>query len=332
MSDRGAADARVSVIVPTYNRCSALRRMLQKLEQQSLPPTMFEVVVGVDGSTDSTVEMLESVSAPYSLRWVAGAHGGRAAACNSALRLAEGELVVIFDDDMEPAPTCLDAHRREHAEHPRRCVMGASPIVFDANAPPHVRYVATKFAEHLERLAQPSHRFQLRDFYSGNVSLAREELLAVGFFDERFRTYGNEDLELAHRLVSNRVALAFSPEALAVQRYDKSLGQLAADELSKGRTAVMFAELRPDARAGMRLAALEAQPVHRRALRRVLLWATRAIPKFPSLVLHALRIAGRLAPTRVQRAYPFAFDYLYMLGAERQRRARSLSHARPGTG
>ncbi len=305
----------MSVVVPTFQRREPLRRLLEHLDRQSLPPRMFEVVVGVDGSTDGTIEMLESYAAPYRLRWVAGAHGGRASACNAALRVAEGKLAVIFDDDMEPTEHCLEAHSEEHIGDARRCVMGASPIVVDADAAPHTRYVATKFAEHLERLAQSTHRFRLRDFYSGNVSVARKELLDVGLFDERFRTYGNEDLELAYRLVANGVTLAFSRRAAAAQRYGKSLDQLAADESSKGRTAVLFAAMHPDARAGMRFAAVANQRRRQRAVRCALVAATRVLPSVSSLILQAVRTGEKLAPMRMQRVYPFVFDYFYVLGA-----------------
>jgi glycosyltransferase involved in cell wall biosynthesis len=93
--------------------------------------------------------------------------------------------------------------------------MGAVPMAVKDGAPPHVRYLAAKFDEHLSRLARPDHSFQIRDFYSGNASIRRNELLTAGLFDDRFRSYGNEDLELAHRLVKSGVRLGFSPEAVA---------------------------------------------------------------------------------------------------------------------
>jgi glycosyltransferase involved in cell wall biosynthesis len=323
MNDGLSSEPHVSVVVPTFERCDALRRLLHALRRQSLPPSAFEVVVAVDGSQDGTLKMLESFSSPYPLQWVSQRNGGRATACNAGIRRAQGQIVVIFDDDMEPAPECLEAHCREHHPQSRRCVMGASPIVLEHGDPPHVRYVAAKFAEHLERLAEPGHCFQIRDFYSGNVSVPRRELLAVGLFDERFREYGNEDLELAHRLVANGMALAYSAEAVAVQGYHKSLRQLASDEVSKGRTAVLFASMHPDALPGLKLTALRAQPARRRAFRRALLWATQSVPRVSEVILAAMRGGNRFAPLRAQSAYRFALEYFYMLGAELELRRRS---------
>ncbi len=200
--------------------------------------------------------------------------------------------------------------------------MGAVPITVEDGTPPHVRYQAAKFDEHLARLARPAHRFKIRDFYSGNTSVRREELLAAGLFDDRFRSYGNEDLELAHRLVANGVELGFSAQAVARQHYDKSLRGLASDELAKGRTAVLFAEAHPDALPGLKITALRSQPARRRALRRALLWATRGFGRVPDAVLGAVAIGERLAPNRLQIVYRFALDYFYALGVERELRER----------
>jgi GT2 family glycosyltransferase len=312
----------LSVVVPTFQRCAALERLLLALKSQTLSAAEFEVVVGIDGSTDSTEEMLGSLRAPYGLQWVWQSNAGRAAACNAAIRRAEGDLVVILDDDMEPAPGLLDAHRREHEPGSRRCVMGAVPIAVEDGAPPHVRFLATQFDEHMDRLARPDHRFVIRDFYSGNASLLRTELLAAGLFDEGFRAYGNEDLELAYRLLKSGMQLAFCSAAVARQHYEKSLRGLANDELAKGRTAVQFAATHPDALPGIKITALRRQPVRRRAMRRALLWASRAFHQTPKAVLGVVALSERLAPNRLQPTHGFALDYFYELGVERATQER----------
>ena len=324
---------RVSVVIPTFQRRAALQRLLGALGRQTLSAELFEVVVGIDGSRDGTREALVSFRAPYRLRSIWQPNGGRAVACNSAIRLAEGDLVVILDDDMEPAPGLLEAHQHEHPSGARRCVMGAVPITLEDGDPPHVRYVAEKFNQHLARLARPDHSFQIRDFYSGNSSVRREELMAAGLFDERFREYGNEDLELAHRLVAGGMELGFSIDAVARQHYDKTLRRLASDELAKGRTAVLFAATHPEASLELKITALGAQRVRRRAARRAVLWATRVFSRMPDLVLAAVGVAQRLAPNRMQTVYRFALEYFYALGVERalhERRELPPTAARAG--
>src|SRR6476646_1057313 len=92
----------VSVVIPTYKRRESVLRALRALAGQDLPAASFEVLVSIDGSDDGTREAIDALSTPYRLRRVDGPKRGRAAALNDAIRLAEGEIVVFLDDDMEP--------------------------------------------------------------------------------------------------------------------------------------------------------------------------------------------------------------------------------------
>ena len=49
---------RISVIVSTYNRCDALQVCLQSLFRQTVLPD--EVLVGDDGSTDETAQLIQA--------------------------------------------------------------------------------------------------------------------------------------------------------------------------------------------------------------------------------------------------------------------------------
>jgi len=95
--------------------------------------------------------------------------------CQSGTRsMALGRLgagVEPMDDDMEPVPDCLAAHRRAHAGRPRLAVFGAVPIDMERARSPVEAYVGAKFNRHLEKLAQPGYRFGARDVYTGNVSI-----------------------------------------------------------------------------------------------------------------------------------------------------------------
>lgn len=48
----------LSVIIPTFNRCSHLRELLLNFKAQQNCTTQYTIVVVVDGSTDGTIEML----------------------------------------------------------------------------------------------------------------------------------------------------------------------------------------------------------------------------------------------------------------------------------
>src|SRR6202022_1101099 len=103
-----------SVVIPTYNRRRILLQSLKTLENQSLPPDRFEVIVGVDGSADGTVQALEQLKPPYGLGWVIQSNRGPAAASNAAARRASGDVLVFLDDDQLASPDLIAAHLDAH--------------------------------------------------------------------------------------------------------------------------------------------------------------------------------------------------------------------------
>ena len=100
------AGARVSVIVPTRKRPSLVVAAVSSALDQTLPP--HEVVVVVDGPDDESVDALRALHAPNVRVHVHDSSRGAAAARNSGVRLAEGDLVAFLDDDDSWLPTKLE--------------------------------------------------------------------------------------------------------------------------------------------------------------------------------------------------------------------------------
>jgi glycosyltransferase involved in cell wall biosynthesis len=305
--------------VPTFQRAASVGRLLAGLDEQAMSSDSFEVIVIGDGSTDGTDELVSNRKSAYRLRYLGQPRRGRASACNAGIRASSGELVILLDDDMQPTSGFVHAHVSAHPRGSRRCVVGAAPIVDPAN--PTAEYVAQKFNTHLQRLAQPGHRFGLRDFYSGNASIPVALLDEVGLFDEGFTEYGNEDLELSLRLRAAGIELVFDPDAVAFQRWEKDFPQLARETAQKGSTAVMLARKHPEAEPELQLSQYGASSWAWRALRSLLLHATARWPSVPVLVVRATRIGERLGLTRIPGYYRVALDYFYWVGAFAARRA-----------
>jgi len=322
----------VSVVIPTYRRKASVERALKGLCCQSLPPDRFEVVVSIDGSEDGTRECVAEFRAPFSLRGLWQPNGGRAAACNAGIRAARGALVILLDDDMEPAPHFVASHVEAHVPDKGsagpRGVIGAVPVVVTPDASPIVRYIAEGFAQHLEKLAQPGREIGIRDFYSGNFSVGRETLLRVGLFDESFREYGNEDGELAIRLRAAGVALTYSPDALAWQHYQKDFPGLARDKMASGRTSVVSALRHPESVPAMRIGTYRRGQPKWRLLRALLISATRPLPFLPAWVLAWIRRGERRESPRLKDFYFLALDYFYWLGVRSALREHPEARAR----
>jgi len=314
---------RASVIIPTHQRREALRRALTALAAQSTEAASYEVIVSVDGSSDGSEEMVRSFDAPYELRLTAGPARGRAAACNAAIELARGEILIVLDDDMQPAPAFVERHLAHHPPGSRLCVMGAVPIELDPTSPHAARYTREKFNAHLAQLTEPDHVFVPRDFYSGNASLRTEEMRAVGGFSESFTVYGNEDIDLSLRLRAAGVELRYDAEALARQEYDKDLAALAADTVAKGRTTVQLARGHPDVFGQLRLASPWDGSRPWLTARSVLLWLTRRSDVVRRIALAQAVLLERLGLWRRPLFYRAVLDYAFWAGVEAELRESS---------
>jgi GT2 family glycosyltransferase len=287
------------------------------------------VIVSIDGSEDGTREMVAGFSAPYALCAIWQPNKGRAAACNTGIRASRGRLLVFLDDDMEPAQGFLAAHVRAHRDSTLLGVVGAAPISIDASSPPVLMYIGAKFNRHLERLAQPGHVFTLRDFYSGNFSVCRDVLAEAGGFDEGFKIYGNEDLDLSIRLRRNGVRLVYDPEALAYQRYTKDFAALARDEVAKGRTAVALATKHPDSFSELKLSGFDQQSWKWRLLRGGLLVFSRMWAGTPGFVTWLMGWLERVQPARLELYFALTLDYFYWLGVQSALRANRRAGREP---
>jgi GT2 family glycosyltransferase len=306
---------RVSVVIPTHERRASVERVLRSLADQSLPPDEYEVVVAIDGSTDGTRELVDALRVPFALRSTWKPRGGRASACNAGWRVASAGIVVFLDDDMEATRELLTAHLDAHASAANLGVVGAVPIRTDGSASPVTRYVADRFNGHLRNLAAPGYEFGLRDFYSGNFSVARGPLERIGGFDESFAMYGNEDLDISLRLRAAGVRLVFSAAAVAHQHYEKDFPALARDSIEKGRTAAQLARKHPASFTELKLSQFDRGPLSTRLARHALLAATRRWPRTRDRVVRLVTWMSDRRLPGLRRAYPVVLDYLYWLGA-----------------
>jgi GT2 family glycosyltransferase len=260
--------------------------------------------------------MVAGFDAPYALRVTAGPSRGRAAACNAAIELARGDVLIVLDDDMQPAPAFVERHLANHPDGSRLCVMGAVPIELDGSSPRAARYARDKFNAHLAELAREGHRFVPRDFYSGNASLRAEEMRAVGGFNESFTVYGNEDIDLSLRLQAGGVELGYDPLALARQEYDKDLVALFDDTTAKGRTTVQLARSHTEVLPMLKLAQPWDGSRPWLAARSVLLRLTRRLATILPLVRRTAAQLERLGLWRQPLFYRAVLDYAFWAGVD----------------
>ncbi len=222
-----APDVAVSVVVTTYNRPEALRRVLQGLLRQHHLPT--EVLVADDGSNEGTASMVASLSgdSPVPLRhvWQEDVGFRAAAVRNRAAARATGNYLVFLDGDSIPCPTFIGRHR--YLAEPGRFVVGNrvllnpmltqrveagdqqpcdwSPIdwlLFRLRGQCNRLLPLLYFGDGRWRKRRPR---EWRGARTCNLAVWRCDFLAVNGFDERYQGWGHEDADLVARLIADGV-------------------------------------------------------------------------------------------------------------------------------
>ena len=93
--------------MPVYNEVRTVRQAVDEVLSADIG-TEIELVIVDDGSTDGTLEILDSTHWPPHVRVLKHEHNqGKGAAVRTALEAARGEFAAIFDADLEYDPADL---------------------------------------------------------------------------------------------------------------------------------------------------------------------------------------------------------------------------------
>ncbi|MEC9386680.1 MAG: glycosyltransferase [Pseudomonadota bacterium] len=194
----------VSVITPTFNRVALLQDTVQSVVSQK--NCSFEYLIIDDGSTDSTLDWLDSLNDPRIkvLTHPGHANRGQASSINLGLKEAVGRYFVILDSDDLLADGVLEAHSN-FLDMNTECGMvygGGSAVDNNLDC-----LYALFEQSHMEK-NDPNDL--LLDCYipSPGVCMFRTEVVQkVGFLEESFRAAQDHDFVLR---VAENFPIAFS--------------------------------------------------------------------------------------------------------------------------
>jgi len=111
--DKKVAMARISTIIPTYNRAKVVGDAIESVLSQTRPAD--EIIVVDDGSTDTTVEILQHYIPRITL--ITQKNRGVSAARNRGLSAASGEWITFLDSDDIWRPDRLEVLARDLPTH-----------------------------------------------------------------------------------------------------------------------------------------------------------------------------------------------------------------------
>jgi len=234
----------VSVLVPMHNEEKVAEKLLNRLVKVNYPKDKYEIVVINDHSTDKTGEIIETFkkeNPEISIKVMHRTTGnrGKPVALNDGLKIASGEIVVVFDADYLPSKDLI-RNLVVNFKNPKvGAVMGrVIPVNSGKN-------ILTKLLE-LERIGgyqvdqQARYNLHLIPQYGGTVGGFRKNLVVkTGGFKENILA---EDTELTFRLYVNGYEVVYSNRAECYEESpeDWSVRGRQIRRWSTGHNQVMF--------------------------------------------------------------------------------------------
>lgn len=223
--------ALVSIIIPTFNRAHWLQTTIPNILQQR--DAEWELLVVDDGSTDTTAQLVQSVTDPR-VRYIYHEHGERSPARNFGLQQARGEFVLFADDDDLLHPDFLSRARQVQAKtHAGVVHAGIRLIDAKGNFLPQAPTIPSAHQDILRALL-------VENFGLASALVKRDWVERVGGFDETLTAA--EDWDLWIRLAAENCVFAPVPEALIYYRmHDANTVQNWLHMESHGRLVLMRA-------------------------------------------------------------------------------------------
>ncbi|MDP6693917.1 MAG: glycosyltransferase family 2 protein [Phycisphaerales bacterium] len=215
----------ITLIVSTYNQPDFLRLVLQGIANQQDPN--FQLILADDGSEPETKSCIDLFSTEHDLKfehiWHEDNGFQKSEILNKAISASTSDYLVFLDGDCIPRQSFIKDHRNLARQ---KRIVGCSRILLDQTITQHlldndlqvhawslISLLKIRISGHLNRFLPLMPAFlgpfraitpkawkRVRGF---NFGIYREDMLAIGGFDESFTGWGYEDSELAVRAINS---------------------------------------------------------------------------------------------------------------------------------
>ncbi len=204
----------LSVAIPTFGRDSVLTDTITALLAQQPPAAEILIVDQTPSHEPETERRLQQWHTQGAIRWIRKERPSQPAALNDALVQATQPFVLMLDDDIRIDPGFLAAHLDGFSDDDVWMVVGqvlqpgeqplAGPVARDHGPMADLQFPFCS--------AEPA---WISNGMSGNMTVRRERILALGAFDENFTPPVSYrfDTEMCKRLTRAGGRIRFQPSA-----------------------------------------------------------------------------------------------------------------------
>lgn len=209
-----------SVVIPLFNKSTAISRALESIGRQTRPP--HEIIVVDDGSTDDGPSIVRLMSEKMpSLRLVTKTNGGAASARNLGIELAISNFIAFLDADDEWKPAFLESIVGLIEQYPDAVAFGtgyantsSSLGMQEVLLPPKSRSNSIGPKEYFSRIYKSGRSIQNSSCTVLPKSLLSDKALR---FSEDMRYYEDHSLWYRCAMLGD---IAYKSEALAIIHKD----------------------------------------------------------------------------------------------------------------
>lgn len=194
---------KISVLIPMHNEEQVLSYVLDSLLECEYDRDRLEIIPINDNSTDRTKELLDEYHKKY--EFIRPLHRncpdrGKPAGLNDAMKLATGEIIIVFDADYRPAKGMLKQLAIAFEDPEVGAVMGRV-IPYNTNTNLLTRLINLERSGGYQVDQQARYNLKTLPQYGGTVGGFRKELMqSMGGFNPLVLA---EDTELTYRLYTN---------------------------------------------------------------------------------------------------------------------------------
>lgn len=253
------------VIIPTHNNLDELKSCLNGFSEQTFRD--FKVIVCVDGSTDGTVEYLDTASYNFVLGYLAhqdNVHKGRNETRNLALQKISSKYLLLIDSDIIPDNNLLQKHFDLLEE--KDCISNGEVIYSNAGQNVWAQYLQTRGKGKYPDLSEiPSYYLNTQ-----NVAFKSEYFIKLGGQDpDLSKNYGGDDTILGYKIGKEfDVPVIFNKTAFGFSLLDKDLKKALMQMREFGAVNLkIIREKYPEFKHIFRFDILESKSFHQRFLR-----------------------------------------------------------------
>jgi len=221
----------VSLIIPNWNGAHHLPTCLESLRRQTHPHV--EVIVADNGSTDDSLELL-SRDYPEVEVLALGENRGFAGACNAGMRVAQGEFIVLLNNDTEADPHWLQEIVAAFQRHPEAGIVASKMLLFDQRDTFHTAgdfYRVDGIPGNRGVWQQDVGQYDQEEYVfsacGGSAAYRKTMLDQVGLLDEGF-FFSCEDVDLAWRAQLAGWRCVYAPRAVVYHKLSATGGGVTA--------------------------------------------------------------------------------------------------------